>query len=234
MEADSILTVMTKRRGRIGAIAKGVRKQNSRLRGGVQVFTHNDMLLYQGRSLDIVTQSECIEAFGELHEDMVAMTAAGYWSELVEALVPEGEQDASLFQLVLAGFHLLCLAANATVVRGLEIKLLSQLGYSPVLDRCVSCGRALSQGFEPAFSTNLGGVVCSSCIGAPGSYEIKRFSHEGIRVWQQLIKMDLSKIRRLKVTGEALAVLEEILEAFITVQVGRSLKSKPVLKSMQL
>ena len=138
LEADCLLTLLTKEKGKLSAIAKGVRKSKSKLRGGVQVFTLNDMLLYRGRNLDTVTQSQCLETFAPLQEDLRSVAAASYWSELLDSLTPERERDIRLFQLAVAGLHLLCLSSNEIIVRGLEIKLLSYLGYRPHLDGCVA------------------------------------------------------------------------------------------------
>lgn len=231
MEADSLLTLLTQKRGKIGAIAKGVRKPSSRLRGGVQVFTHNDMLLHQGRNLDIVTQSQCLEAFTPLQDDIKAMAAACYWSELLDALVPEGENDPQLFGLALAGYHLLCLADfSGLLMRGLEIKLLAVLGYKPLLEKCVSCGKDLSGDRQIWFSPLSGGVLCGQCGGTRADRHY--FTHEALSAWQQMSVMDLSKLRRLKITAQGLKLLEEAVDSFLLVQLDYPLKSKAVLKEI--
>ena len=92
-EADKILTLYTKECGKIQAIAKGVRKPTSRLRGGVQMFAHSRLLLYRGRSLDIVSQSESVESYGSLQEDLVRLVYASYLVELLDIAVPEREPN---------------------------------------------------------------------------------------------------------------------------------------------
>lgn len=228
LEADSLLTVLTKQKGKVSVIAKGVRKPNSRLRGGVQVFTYNDMLLHQGRNLDIVTQSQCLEAFIELQEDIKSMTAACYWGELLDAFTQEGESDPELFNLALAGFHLLCLSPTILSVKALEVKLLSVLGYRPCLGSCVACGQPLTA--QVSFSVRLGGALCQSCTLVQGSS--CDFSHEALNIWQQLLKMDLSKISRLKVSLRGLSLLEKVVDEFILTQLDFPLKSRNLLKEM--
>ena len=233
LETDSLLTLLTQKKGKIGAIAKGVRKPNSRLRGGVQVFTHNDMLLHQGRNLDIVTQSQCLEAFTPLHDDIKAMAAAFYWSELLDSLVPEGEADPQLFQLALAGYHFLSLSGVSEIlIRGLEIKLLSLLGYKPLMDRCVSCGKEFSGDAQIWFSPGLGGVLCGFC--GANRPDRQYFSQEALSAWQQMFIMDLSKLGRLKITTTGLKILEQATGSFLLVQLDYPLKSKAVLKEMLL
>src|SRR5438105_15057638 len=64
-EADRIITLLTKRHGRVRAVAKGVRRTRSKFGATVEPFSHVDLQLYEGRSLDIVTQAESITAYGE-------------------------------------------------------------------------------------------------------------------------------------------------------------------------
>ncbi len=228
MEADCLLTLLTEQRGKVSAIAKGVRKPNSRLRGGVQLFTHNEMYLAEGRNLDVVTQSDSVEAFTLLQENMVTISAACYWGELLEAFSAEGQADAELFQLALAGFHILCLAANEVIFRGLEIKLLSQAGYRPYWDNCVTCGKTFAGQNRFVFSAELGGVLCGSCSNGIAA----NCTQEAIGVWQQLLRMDLSKIRRLKVSAQGLQVLDQLMEEYLLRQLERPLKSRSVLKEL--
>ncbi len=160
------------------------------------------------------------------------MTAASYWSELVASLIPEGEPDPDLFQLTLAGFHILCLSATSLVIRGLEIKVLAQLGYTPLLEQCVSCGQKLTENPMITFSVKHGGVMCTVCSNKAALQNLCNFSHEALNIWQQLIKMDLSKIHRLRITARALSILDEVIEEFLIAQLDYPLKSRPILKKM--
>src|SRR5436853_6751917 len=64
-EADRIVTVLARRTGRVRAVAKGVRRTKSRFGARLEPFTHVDLLLYQGRSLDVITQADAIRTYGE-------------------------------------------------------------------------------------------------------------------------------------------------------------------------
>lgn len=232
MEADSLLTLLTREKGKVAAIAKGVRQLNSRLRGGVQAFTYNDMVLHKGKSLDVVTQSQCLEAFTLLHEDLSAMAAASYWSELLDAMLEEGEKDEETFNLALSGFHALCLSPRRLTVRGLEIKLLAVLGYEPCLEKCVSCGRAAGGSSQVVFAPQIGGVLCRECSHARPAVKKCCLSNEALAAWQQLLRMDLSKTGRLKLSAQGLMILGQAVDEFLAVILERPLKSRPVLKEM--
>jgi DNA repair protein RecO (recombination protein O) len=227
-EADCLLTLLTQKKGKISAIAKGVRKAKSRLRGGVQLFTHNEMLLSEGRNLDVVTQSECLEAFTTVGNDMEAMAAACYWCELLDSFIPMEQNDAELYTLALAGFHLLALEHHELIIRALEIKLLSLLGFMPNMDCCVSCGRSLLEEQKVFFSVGGGGVVCSCCKKEDTVF----FTPETLKVWRQIQRMNLSMLKRLKVSREGLKILDDVLERFIIYQLDYPLKSRRVLKEI--
>jgi DNA repair protein RecO (recombination protein O) len=64
-EADRIVTLLTRRSGRVRAVAKGARRTKSRFGARVEPFTHVDLLLYTGRSLDVITQADTVRPYGK-------------------------------------------------------------------------------------------------------------------------------------------------------------------------
>lgn len=232
LEADCLLTLLTKEKGKIAAIAKGVRKTSSMLRGGVQVFTMNDMLLYKGRNLDTVTQSQCIETFAPLQEDLASVAAANYWSELIDSLTPDRERDPQLFQLAVAGYHVLCLTTNKVIIHGLEIKLMSYLGYKPHLEGCVICNSSFAENEKIAFSVSQGGTICPVCAQENRLERNLPFSMEAVQIWQQMLRMDLSKLQRLRVSVGGLSILERVMEGLLLEQLDYPLKSRSLLQEV--
>src|SRR6478672_10275771 len=86
-EADRIITVLTRRHGRVRAVAKGVRRTKSKFGARLEPFSHVDLQMYAGRELDIVTQCESIDAFGEpIVADYASYTAATAVLETAERL----------------------------------------------------------------------------------------------------------------------------------------------------
>src|SRR3984885_4473807 len=100
-EADRIVTVLARRTGRIRAVGKGVRRTKSRFGARLEPFTHVDLLLYTGRSLDVITQAETIRPYGEpLVADYPRDTAGTAMLETAERLTP-GEKEPALRQFLL-------------------------------------------------------------------------------------------------------------------------------------
>lgn len=168
-EADRIVTLLTRGRGRVRCVARGVRKTSSRIGGRLEPFSHVDIQLYEGRSLDTVTQVETITAHGaSLSSDYPGWTSGMAMLETAERLTPE-EREPSIpqFALLVAGLRSLVarehdpgLILDAYLLRSLAIA-----GWSPSFADCARCG---AEGPHRAFSISSGGVVCPQCR-PPGS-----------------------------------------------------------------
>jgi DNA repair protein RecO (recombination protein O) len=168
-EADRIVTLLTRGHGRVRCVARGVRKTTSRIGARLEPFTHVDVQLYEGRSLDSVTQVETISPLGaDLTGDYPRWTSGTAMLETAERLTPE-EREPAVQQYVLLVAGLRALAArehDATLI--LDSYLLRSLavaGWSPSFDACARCG---APGPHRAFSVQGGGSVCTDCR-TPGS-----------------------------------------------------------------
>ena len=169
-EADRIITILGRSSGRIRAVAKGVRRTKSRFGARLEPFTHVDLMLHVGRSLDVITQAEVIRPYGEpLTGDYPRYTAGVAMLETAERFTPV-EKEPALRQLLLligglralgAGEHPPGLVLDAFLLRSLAVA-----GYAPALQECARCGVPGPR--LPAFAVAAGGMVCASCR-PPGS-----------------------------------------------------------------
>ncbi|MBV9447388.1 MAG: DNA repair protein RecO [Streptosporangiaceae bacterium] len=163
-EADRIITVLCRTTGRVRAVAKGVRRTKSRFGARLEPFTHVDLMLHVGRSLDVITQAEVIRAYGEpLTGDYPRYTAGVAMLETAERLTPV-EKEPALRQLLLliGGLRTLGDAEHdgRLVLDAFLLRSLAIAGYAPALRECARCG---ASGALPAFAIPAGGVVCASC-----------------------------------------------------------------------
>src|SRR5688572_12140882 len=100
-EADRLLTLYTRQRGKTRAIAKGARKMTSRKAGHIEPFTHVTLQLAKGRDLYIVTQAETIDAYQPLREDLALTGYASYIMELLDRFTYEDDtSNPALFRLL--------------------------------------------------------------------------------------------------------------------------------------
>ena len=103
-EADRIITLLTRGSGRVRAVAKGVRRTSSRFGSRLEPFTHVDLQLAEGRSLDVVTQAETLHPFaGRIGSDYERYTAGTVMLETAERLVVEDKEPALQQFLLLVG-----------------------------------------------------------------------------------------------------------------------------------
>jgi DNA repair protein RecO (recombination protein O) len=103
-EADRIITLLTRHNGRVRAVAKGVRRTKSRFGARLEPFTHVDVLIHNGRSLDIITQAEVIRAYGApLVADYPKYTAGTAMLETAERFTPVEKEPAIRQFLLLVG-----------------------------------------------------------------------------------------------------------------------------------
>ena len=108
-EADRIITLLTRRGGRVRAVAKGVRRTKSRFGARLEPFTHVDVMIHPGRSLDVITQAEVIRAYGTpLVSDYPKYTAGTAMLETAERFTPvEKEPAIRQFLLLIGGLRAL-------------------------------------------------------------------------------------------------------------------------------
>jgi DNA repair protein RecO (recombination protein O) len=163
-EADRIITLLTRRHGRVRAVGKGVRRTNSRIGARLEPFGHVDVQLYTGRSLDIVTQVETITAYGaDLVADYARYTAGTAVLETAERLTAE-EQDPSLRLYLLVVGALRALVAGehdpSLILDAFLVRAMATAGWEPALADCARCG---TPGPHRAFSVPAGGAVCATC-----------------------------------------------------------------------
>jgi DNA repair protein RecO (recombination protein O) len=163
-EADRVLHIYTPERGRLSAIAKGVRRAKSRFGGRLEPFFRLRLVLYEGRGdLLTVTSAETVAAHPRLREHAAALDCAARACDAVSRLFADGEPHAGVYHLLANELALLdgdpdrATRANALAFRA---KLLLAAGFAPQLAACASCGE---REHLVGFSGAAGGVVCGAC-----------------------------------------------------------------------
>lgn len=168
-EADRIITLLTRQHGRVRAVAKGVRKTSSRWGSRLEPFTHVDLQLAEGRSLDVVTQAETLTPFAAgLGHDYERYTAGSVMLETADRLVAEERQPSvQQFLLLVGGLRAMTGGEHgpSQVLDSYLLRSLAVSGYAPSFDHCTRCGE---EGPHRWFSPAAGGTLCSDCR-LPGS-----------------------------------------------------------------
>jgi DNA repair protein RecO (recombination protein O) len=176
-EADRILHLYTPDRGRVSAIAKGVRRAKSRFGGRLEPFFRLNLVLYQGKSdLMTVTSAETLAGHPRLREHGPSLDGAARACDAVSRMFGEGEPHRGVYHLLANQLALLDRAperATRATALAFRLKLLLAAGFAPHLASCASCG-------EPehlvGFSGAAGGVVCGAC--EAGSFALSQEGHD--------------------------------------------------------
>jgi DNA repair protein RecO (recombination protein O) len=160
-EADRIVTLLTRRTGRVRAVAKGVRRTGSKFGSRLEPFMQVDLQLHEGRELDIVTQAETIAPFGErIASDYGRYTAGTAVLETAERLTAEErEPSLRLYLLVVGALRALADGEHAptSILDAFILRAMAIAGYEPSLDACARCG---DPGPHRFFGVGVGGLVC--------------------------------------------------------------------------
>lgn len=159
-EADRVVVLLSPNHGKIRAVAKGVRKTRSRFGGRLEPFTHVDLVLYEGRNLDTITQVSVIEAFPGLRSELDRVLAAGTMVEVADAVTQEGEGARRAFLLLQRGLRALEAGPrHPDLIASYLLKAAAVVGVAPAFDHCAGCGRSEDL---TRFSFAGGGMLCEN------------------------------------------------------------------------
>lgn len=214
-EADKVVVLLSPNHGKLRTVAKGVRKTKSRFGGRLETFSHVDLVLYEGRNLDTITQVSMIEPFHDLRADLDRVIAAGVMVEIADAVAQENESSVRLFLLLQRGLRALDAGRDVPdLVTSFLLKAAETIGVAPALDRCAGCGRTDDL---RRFSFAAGGVLCERCR-TPGAYALRAGLTDYLA---DLASADLAEMPEsdARFVGEARGVARRFIEYHLERQI---------------
>ncbi|MCD5414004.1 MAG: DNA repair protein RecO [Clostridiales bacterium] len=212
-EYDSIITIFTRKLGKVSAIAKGARRPKSAFKAGIQPFSYSEFIIFKGRSMHTVNQCDAIEIFYSLREDIFKLSYASYILELVGAVITEDQTNNSLFNLLGKTLYMLKrknIEIN-TIVRTFELQFLEFSGLKPNINSCVECGN--EEMITHKFSHREGGLLCEQCVGKDKC--AVNVSKHTMRLANYLLNADMKKITKLKISQFLNEDLSKITKRYI-------------------
>jgi len=231
-EADKILTIYSYSSGKLRAVAKGVRRPSSKLGGHVDEFAYSDMLLARGRDLDVVTQSQTIETFRGMREDLWRTSCGYYLAELVDCFTEDRIENRPLFELLVSTLQRVARGDDLfTIIRFFELHLLEMVGYRPELARCLGCQTEVKPEAN-YFSPRMGGVVCPDC----GRHEAtaQPISLGGLKVLRYLQRLEEPPAAGLRLDASTRREVDATLRHYIEQLLEKTLKSNAFLDRLRL
>ena len=233
-EADRLITFLTRYKGKLTALAKGVRRIASRRAPNLELLNHVKIFLAVGKNFDIVTEAEAIATFKQTKENLNKVGFGFYLSEITNEFLAEGQGARVVFELLLRVLKLLETETNLekikTFLRAYELKFLEAVGFRPRFDQCAKCGRdiAIAENF---LSPEAGGIIDRTC--AASSLFVKKISPDAVKTLRFLQRENWSKIERLAVYPRLNTELERSLRFYLEYLLEKEIKSAKFIEELR-
>ena len=227
-ETNKIVTLYTRELGKVGVMARGAKKPNSRLTASTQLFTYGYFLFQKSTGLGGLQQGETIASMRGIREDIFLTAYASYMAELLDKSTEQNDPNPFLFELFSQSLKLLNEGVDPDVLLHIfEMKMLNVLGLYPQLDSCVNCG---SRDGTFHFSIRENGFLCHRCF-EMDPYRLK-ISQGTAKLLRLFYYFDLDRLGQVSLKPETKAELKMVIHTYYSEYSGLFLKSKRFLDQM--
>ena len=221
-EGNKIFTVLTDELGKIQASASGVRSYKSKLSAGCCLFGFSTFELRNGKNMYGIAAADSIYNFYDLRTDIVRLSYASYFCDLVNAVTVE-QCAADILRLLLNTMYYLEKNDGYSLIKSVfELKLMIECGFMPSLNSCMGCGkRGVSR-----FSVEDGGVFCENCgNGVP-------VSADTINAMRYIVSSEQKKMFAFNISDDVCRELAGLTEKYTQNFTERNLRSLTYLKNL--
>lgn len=225
-ESDLIVTLLAEDGRQLRAVAKGARKTGSRFGARLEPFTVADLLLSQGRTLDIVTEAQTARRFDGLTTDLDRFSAASVVVDFCDKVSVECQTEPHLFALSTTALEVMENApveALPALTVAFLLKGMGMLGYRPALTACASCGGAVPAAGAARISLQAGGVLCSGC--AQSAASTTRVSAGAVSALSALLWARLAEVPGLEMPRPLVAECLGLVRMLVTFHVPARMKA---------
>ena len=239
-EADTVVHLLVRGRGRISAFARGARSSRKRFGGALEPFQRVEAFVAEreGQELWALREARVVEGHARLREDLHRIAHAGYAAELIHDLTRAGQPADGLFALLDEFLtRLEAGAATSARLRALELLALEAAGFAPELAACARCGSEVPPG-RAGFDPDAGGVICARCTQLGTSLALSHASRAALRLLRAggLSAADApasadgsGRPADARAFEDACALAQRPLRMFLQHHVGRALRSSEFL-----
>ncbi len=239
-DADRIVTLFTRRCGKVAAIAKSAKKSSRRFGGVLELFSEMDVVCRVGKKggMLLLQEASLRQPFPAIRSDVVKTAYASYWADIVHQWMESEQVNEGIFELLAHAFTELDQGTTpaAAVSVLFQLQFLAMAGLAPNLEACAKCGKPLEAGASGGFPFSLekGGVQCPRCSRAepddPGRVQLSVGTVMQLR-W--VGNRRLPAAARIRFTDQALVEGSRLLEAFVPYHLDRFPKSLRVLRQLR-
>ena len=231
-DADKLLTVLSRDRGRLTLRARGVRSRSSRLKSGCQLLAFSEFTVFEGRGSMTVDEAVPLELFLPLREDIELLSLASYFAQVAEVLSQEDAPNPELLSMCLNGFYALSKLnrPQRLVKAAFELRAACLAGYTPMLDGCAVCGNPSPDRFLVS-----GGVLqCAGCR-QPEETGVRLPIHPGtLDAMRYLTSCEIKRLFSFRLGEDTLKELSDAAETYLLTQLERGFFTLDFYKSLQI
>ncbi|SKC79538.1 DNA repair protein RecO [Maledivibacter halophilus] len=232
-EADVILTLFTRKLGKIRAVAKGGRKPKASLSPASHIFVFGEFVLVKGKELDRISSADIHESFYSIREDLSKLAYASYFAELCDTVTVEGVTNNRLFDTFLKALSLIThVEDNFELIKlAFQLKLLDYSGFRPELTKCIECNGKKFKKIR--FNIEQGGIICDNCFNKSKGNVIL-IDLTMVKIMRYILKTDIITISKIKLNPLTINRLSYIIDKYILFHLQRkSFKSLEFLNTIK-
>lgn len=228
-EDDKLITFYSVQMGKMRALVKGAKKNNSKLRGAVQPFSVTNLTITMGKTIPVVINGENSRSFNGLQEDYMRLSYASVLSELVDKIMPENEPDEEIYAVLRDALGAISSGNPWSGANAGIFHLLTHLGYGAEYKTCAFCGQTLETS-KKIFS-HADGLACAEC--AKEQEDCRSLRTESVTVIWALQELPLKKAGQIYASAQAIAEVDRYIDMQLKNILDYPLKSRDFSKSLQ-
>lgn len=229
-ESDKILTVLTAGMGKLPVVAKGARSRRSKVTAATQLLAYSELVLSESHGWQYLTEASTIELFDGVRRDIGLLSLASYFAELTEAVTYEEAEAEDILSLLLNALYALgTLGRPAELVKAaFELKLMSLIGFEPLLERCPYCGEAYPP--QPVLDLQGSTLRCRSC--GPGGGRWAPLTPAALAAARHVLYGDPKRLYSFTLDSEDQRRFSQAAEAYMSAMLERSFRTLDFYRSL--
>jgi DNA repair protein RecO (recombination protein O) len=231
-EADKIITIFSRNRGRISALAKGGKRPKSKLSAGSQLMSYGEYVLYSGKDMYSVNSCEVLEPFYEIRNDMVRLTYAAHFLDIVMEIIQENQSSPKLLQLLLNSLYMLTKTEKMPelVSRIFELRALTTAGYAPHVRNCMICGCEQEKVYS--FSFSKCGFICDRETCTAEDRFAPELSNGASKAIQHIVYKRMEELFSFNLSNDVLEELGHITKRYLRERLEKDFTKLDFLKNI--
>lgn len=218
-ELDRIITLFTRKKGKIQVVAKGARKVGNRFGPALDCPAISNFMFYESRGMPVLSQAEIVECYREIGKKTDQWVFANYLLFTVDRCYEQEEPDERIFETILFYLDLSMKCENYSILSlKFRIDLIRFLGFLPRIQFCAICGKRFKK-IPIGWSTSSGGMVCEKC--SSSKTDIHYLSSEMMSLLAKILIFSCASCLSIQLQENQFAYLDRIISEFLTYHVGK-------------